>query len=172
MKGIEMEKKFPIISKVNGDKELLLVGTTYSNGSNRDKDEINIDLLISSPGSIDFQKLLCGAWSWDTRMYSGGGTANLNWMLEQLVDVMVWAKSIGFNIITFSGSDSRRQKVFSKILKRQLKKYGAEDLVSERVYDEDEPDDIEIMITMPTWDRITAMEVVRAIRRFNRVRAS
>ena len=171
MKGIETERKFPIINKINGDKELLLVGTTYSDDSNRVKNEINIDLLISDPGSIDFQKLLCGAWDWDVNMYSGRGTANLNWMLVQLFDVMVWAKSIGFNIITFTGSDERRQKVFSKILKRQLKKYGAEDIVSERKYYDDD-DEIEVIITIPSWNRITIMKVIRAVRKFNKVKAS
>lgn len=169
MKGYEDDRHFPIVSRVNGGKEVMVAGFSYyeEGANNRAPYELNIDMLISEPGSIDFDSLLSGRWNWDTNMYNGRGISNLNWVIHQLIDIMKWAGSVGFRVMTFCGSDLKRHRVFSKILKRHLKKYNAEDLMGvELIEDDDEDGHYETFVKIPDKERLNTMRAVCAWNKF------
>ena len=167
MKGVELDRTFPVLGRVDGDKEILVVGTSFDNGIDMRPYEMSIDLLISDVGHIDFQKLLCGREIWDVEKFSGRGVANLNWMLHQLLSIMEWADRVGFKIISFEGLDNKRQDTFTRILRRHLKRYDAADIAVERICDK-EFERKETVITIPSRERLVAMKVIEAMKRFNK----
>jgi hypothetical protein len=126
-RGEELDREFALLSTVIDGQRV----TAFGSGYDMTEQMVNVhELVISiliSPKEQDHSDMLSGSYTfydedWQCAISGNGSIKPLLWLCQQIADIVRWAETKTWDIISFEGADKKRDRVFRKLLKRSMNK--------------------------------------------------